>query len=63
MSARETVRVGQRWRNLTTGRVFVISQRATGNGHWKIRHEGKSRRAHHIHEGTLRKFYARVGRA
>ena len=53
----DAIRPGQRWRNKTTGRVVVVGQRATGNGHWRISHAGKARRSHHIHEGTLRKFY------
>jgi len=51
------IRPGQRWRNKMTGRVVVVGQRATGNGHWRISRVGKARRSHHIHEGTLRKFY------
>jgi len=51
------VRPGQRYRNKTTGRVIVIGQRATGNGHWRISYAVSTRRSHHIHEGTLRKFY------
>ncbi len=60
MTEPEPIRSGQRWRNKATGRVFVVGQRASGNGHWRISHAGLSRRSHHIHEGTLRKFYERV---
>jgi hypothetical protein len=42
---------GQYWKNKTTGKTVKILRKATGNRHWTIDN------GHHIHEGTLIKFY------
>ena len=41
----------QRWKNKGTGKVFKITSRSTGNRHWLLDN------GHHIHEGTLLKYY------
>ena len=51
-----TFRRGQRWRERRTGRILVLSRRTSGNKHWSASAPG-SRKSHHIHEGTLAKFY------
>lgn len=52
-----TFRRGQRWRNRATGRVIILSHRASGMKHWSASSVPSSRKSHHIHEGTLAKFY------
>jgi len=52
------IKRNQKWKSKTTGRTLIIINRATGNRHWTIKTDtGKS---HHIHEGTLLKFYKPV---
>lgn len=42
-------------KNKTTGKFYVIHNRASGNGHWNISTmKGPN---HRIHEGTFKKFY------
>lgn len=48
------VKRGQVWKNKVTGKIVVVQRKATGNRHWTISN------AHHIHEGTLQKFYELV---
>ena len=45
------IRRGQLWKNKATGRVVIVGHKATGNRHWNLDN------GHHIHEGTLVKFY------
>jgi len=51
MTKNNQVKKGQRWKNKDTGRVFTIKGKATGNRHWLLSN------GHHIHEGTLLKYY------
>ena len=60
-AARESVAEGQRWKAKTGQRIIVIGKRHSGNRHWNTYPLGGGRKAHRIHEGTLRKFYERVG--
>ena len=53
----ERVRPGQLWKAKNAKRVMRVTARAGGNKHWYITNVEGSRRCHHIHEGTLRKFY------
>ena len=45
------VKRGQQWKNKTTGSIVTIKNKSTGNRHWTLDNQ------HHIHEGTLLKFY------
>ena len=45
------IKIGQRWKNKETGQIKRITKRATGNRHWTLDN------GHHIHEGTLLKYY------
>ena len=45
------IKRGQRWKNKTTGRIVITQRKASGNKHWTINN------GHHIHEGTLLKYY------
>lgn len=47
----EKVKRGQSWKNKTTGKIVKVQRQATGNRHWTISN------GHHIHEGTLLKYY------
>jgi hypothetical protein len=51
---KNAVKKGQCWKNKTTGRIITIRGKATGNRHWTADN------GHHIHEGTLLKFYERT---
>jgi len=51
----ETVKKGQTWVAKEGKRVLKIKGKATGNRHWTVSTNGK--KSHHIHEGTLIKFY------
>lgn len=51
------VKKGQRWKSKTNGKILVITGKATGNRHWATKDEERKNTAHHIHEGTLIKFY------
>jgi hypothetical protein len=48
------IKRNQKWKNKTTGRIVCVLKKATGNRHWTLDN------GHHIHEGTLLKFYERV---
>ena len=54
----EKMKVGQSYQDNKTGRVIKVLQRATGNNHWIIK-AGKGN-THHIHEGTIRKYYTLI---
>jgi hypothetical protein len=54
MTKKNIVKKGQSWRNKATGKVVRVKGKATGNRHWSIDN------GHHIHEGTLLKYYERV---
>jgi len=45
------VKKGQLWKEKVTGKAVKIMAKATGNLHWKLDN------GHHIHEGTLQKYY------
>jgi len=45
------VKKGQVWIEKTTGKKIKIMRKATGNFHWTTDND------HHIHEGTLQKYY------
>jgi len=45
------VKKGQFWQDKETGKIVKIMGKATGNLHWKLDN------GHHIHEGTLQKYY------
>jgi len=51
---KDKVKRNQYWKNNTTGKVVKILRKATGNRHWTIDN------GHHIHEGTLLKFYKQL---
>jgi hypothetical protein len=48
-------RRGQVWVNKETGKEITIKCKATGNRHWTVSN------GHHIHEGTLLKYYTKKG--
>ncbi len=50
------VKRGQSWKNKTTGKIVKIQRKASGNRHWNIDN------GHHIHEGTLQKYYIKTKR-
>lgn len=50
------VKKGQIWEEKKTGRKIKITTKATGNFHWSAV-QLKGNQCHHIHEGTLQKFY------
>jgi hypothetical protein len=45
------IKRNQKWINKNTGQIVTIKNKATGNRHWTLDNQ------HHIHEGTLLKFY------
>ena len=45
------IKRGQIWIDKRTGRAIRIMRKATGNFHWSLDN------GHHIHEGTLQKYY------
>lgn len=49
------VKRGQIWKAKNSGIILEVLRKATGNNHWTVKtSRGKS---HHIHEGTLKRFY------
>ncbi len=49
------IKKNQKWKSKDSNVILTIIQKSTGNKHWvAITNKGKS---HHIHEGTLIKFY------
>ena len=48
-------RPGMVLKSRDTGRLITIKRRASGNRHWTVDTTG--RKSHHIHEGTMDKFY------
>lgn len=48
---RNFIKKGQIWKSKDTGKVVKVLKKATGNLHWVVDN------GHHIHEGTLIKFY------
>lgn len=48
---RNFIKKGQVWKSKDTGKVVRVLKKSTGNLHWLIDN------GHHIHEGTLIKFY------
>jgi hypothetical protein len=55
---RNIVTRGQMWKSKDSKVVLEIVGKATGNRHWTCRSNNK--KSHHIHEGTLQKFYELV---
>ena len=54
----QKIRRGQIWQEKNGKKIIEIVAVATGNRHWTTRRiDRKSRKSHHIHEGTLLKFY------
>lgn len=51
MANKNKVKRGQFWINKQTGKIVRVMRKATGNRHWTIDN------GHHIHEGTLIKYY------
>ena len=52
------IKKGQLWKSIDTKHVVEIVGKATGMRHWITRRfDRKSPKSHHIHEGTLYKFY------
>ena len=56
MKERNKIKRGQRWKSKMNGTVLEIQNKASGNRHWTVNRIGR-KKAHHIHEGTLLKFY------
>jgi len=54
------IKKGQLWKSKQSGIVLKIINKASGNLHWTAVqvNGGKS---HHVHEGTLQKYYQLVG--
>jgi len=52
---RNLVKKGQFWKNKGTGKILKIMSKHSGNLHWTTDNGG-----HHIHEGTLQKYYELV---
>lgn len=50
------VKAGQVWKS-KTGKYLLVVRKATGNFHWTVKDPNKKRSSHHIHEGTLQKYY------
>ena len=48
---RNIVKRGQFWKNRQTGKLVRVMCKWSGNRHWTLDNE------HHIHEGTLTKYY------
>ena len=51
------IKRGMKFKSKTNGRRIKIISKASGNGHWNCKQIDGGRQSHHIHEGTLRKFY------
>jgi hypothetical protein len=47
---------GQIWKSKTTGIVLKIMSKHGGNRHWSAT-QLNGKHSHHIHEGTLHKYY------
>jgi len=41
----------------TSGKLLKVIKKASGNGHWTCNQLDGGKQSHHVHEGTLRKFY------
>lgn len=57
MKLRAKVQKGQLWKSLTNGKIVKVTGKATGNRHWNVNQIDGAKQTHHIHEGTLTKFY------
>jgi len=51
---RNQVKKNQIWQEKQTGKVVKVLRKATGNLHWTLDN------GHHIHEGTLIKYYTLI---
>lgn len=54
------IKKNQLWKSKDSGRVLRIIQKWSGNLHWAVEDINRKNCGHHIHEGTLQKFYERV---
>ena len=53
------IKKGQLWKSKSSGQVVRITQKWSGNNHWSVINV-RNGKGHHIHEGTLLKFYEPV---
>lgn len=51
------VKRGQLWKSKTSNVIIRIIGKWSGNRHWLVENPRRKNNSHHIHEGTLYKFY------
>ena len=51
---------GKIFKSKTNGKMIKIVKKHSGNGHWTCVQLDGAKQSHHIHEGTLKKFYDEV---
>ena len=54
------IKKGQLWKSKESKKIIRICQKWSGNRHWAVVNV-KNGKAHHIHEGTLFKYYEILG--
>lgn len=52
--------IGRIFKSNTNGKIIKIVKKKSGNGHWTCVQIDGAKKSHHIHEGTLNKFYSEV---
>lgn len=53
------VKIGQKYKSMTSNSIITITSKKSGNGHWNTRKDN-SKNNHTIHEGTLNKYWSKV---
>jgi hypothetical protein len=51
------IKKGQLWKSKASNVIVRIIGKWSGNKHWLIENPQRKNSSHHIHEGTLKKFY------
>lgn len=54
---KQKIKKGQLWKSKTNKVIIRIIGKWSGNNHWFIENPERKNSSHHIHEGTLYKFY------
>jgi len=54
------IKKGQFWKEKAGKKLFKITGKSTGMGHWTIKRLDRKNCSHHIHEGTLIKYYQQI---
>lgn len=52
--------IGKKFKSKTSSIEIKIISKKSGNGHWNCVQINGGKKSHHIHEGTLKKFYEEI---